>query len=308
MLSAAILTLARRPDSTLVELPLLLSDNAFRRAVTKTAVRDDPLGTGTFWTAFDQLSDGARAQVIAPVMTRLRQWLTMPSLQATLGQTRPRITIREAIARGKLLLVPLQPGKLGAQVAALISALVLHEVWIAMQERVHLPEADRKPVAIIIDEVGSFLKSATDLGDMLVLTRSLGGALTLSHQHLGQLGTDLQAAIEANAASRIMFQLGPRDAAAIAKGDPQLTAEDFTALPPFGIYARLLHDNRVGGWASGRTLAPSPPICDPEDIRRRSRDRYARPVAEVAAEILARVNTPAATRTAGRYGRQERPS
>ena len=53
-----------------------------------------------------------------------------------------------------------------------------------------------------------------------------------------------------------------------------LAPEDFTQLPPYGIYASLLSRGRQTGWFSGRTLPPSAAISSPEAVIRESLARY----------------------------------
>src|SRR6185437_5523739 len=110
ILHACLLTLARRDDASLVMLPLLLTNAGFRRSLT-TGLRD-PLALEPFWAWYEALSDGERAQAIAPLMNKLRQWLLRPNLRAVLGQRGPRFQLRQVFTESKILLVPLRSGTL----------------------------------------------------------------------------------------------------------------------------------------------------------------------------------------------------
>ncbi|WP_433702998.1 type IV secretory system conjugative DNA transfer family protein [Prescottella equi] len=286
ILHNALSVLARRDDASLVMLPLLLTHTAFRRTVTGSAVRHDPIAAGPFWQWFDALSDDARSQVIAPLMNKLRP-LLRPAMRATLGQRRPRVAMAHVLRESQILLVPLQQGVLGPATAQLLSAVILAELWHAIRERAALPEAQRPPVMIYIDEVQDFLRLPTDLADALATARSLGAAFHLAHQYRDQLPPAMRAAVDANARSRICFQLGATDAKVMAAGQSVLTAEDFTALGRYEIYASLVQHGSVQPWASGRTIAPPALSSDPATLRRCSRAQYGQALDGVEADFAA---------------------
>lgn len=307
VLHAGLLTLARRDDASLAMLPLLLSRPAFRRSLTQHAMRDDPYGTGPFWSAFEKLSDAEQAQVIAPAMTRLRQWLIRPSLRAVLAQREPRFNIRQALTEPTIVLVPLQPGVLGPEGAQLMGAMILSELWTAIRERVAVPVNQRLPVSVYVDEVQQYLRLPVDLADVLATSRSLGTAWHLAHQFSHQLSPEMRAAFETNARSRIAFQLAPTDAKLMAAGQSVLEPGDFASLPVHHVYASLTQDGEVTPWASGKTLPPPPISSDPADIRARSRANYGRSLDEVEAGLTALLDTPdAPTPPTGRTTRRPR--
>jgi len=250
--------LARRRDASLVMLPLLLTNAGFRRSLTQQVIQADPIAAGPFWSWFNDLSDDARSQITAPLMNKLRP-LLRPALRAVLGQREPRFNLRQVLEQRKVLLVPLQKGVLGPDTAELLGALVTAELWLAIRERAGVPAERRIPVMIYLDEVQDFLRLPTDLSDALATSRSLGAGWHLAHQYRDQLSPGMRAAFEANARSRICFQLNAADARAMASGQSAISPEDFSALPAYHIYAALLRGNSLQPWASGVTLpAPEP--------------------------------------------------
>jgi hypothetical protein len=84
---------------------------------------------------------------------------------------------------------------------------------------------------------------------------------------------DLLAGIDANTRNKIVFSLESADAKAVAVGSG-LASEDFSHLPPYGIYASLLSGGRQTGWFSGRTMPPPQSVSDPEAVLRESQARY----------------------------------
>ena len=281
ILHACLLTLARRDDATLVMLPLLLTDAGFRRSMTSGL--NDPLALSPFWAWYDQLAPGERAQAIAPLMNKLRQWLLRPSLRAVLGQREPRFQLSQVFTENKILLVPLRKAILGPEAAALLGSLVVAQLWQAIQARAAIPASQRQPVMVYIDEVQDYLHLPTDLGDALAQARGFGVGFTLAHQFLGQLPPPMRAAVLSNARSRVCFQLSREDASLLAKGHPELGAEDFTSLGQYQVYASLFARGAVSPYASGRTLPPTKAISRPSELLRASRQRYGRPLDEIEA-------------------------
>lgn len=292
ILNNALLSLTRAGNASLVMLPLILTNERFRRDLLKRPGVLDPIATGPFWAWYDRLSDAERAQVIAPVMNKVRPWLIRPGFRSVIAQTKPKITVRQIIEQKKILLVPASKGLLGPETAQLLAALVLSELWQAIRERVSLPAAQRHPIAVFVDEVQDFLRLPTDLADVLATSRSLGAQFYLAHQFRDQLPPSMKSAFESNARSRVAFQLTAADAKAMSQGQKVLSPDDFTSLPAYSIYAALMRDGQLMPWASGRTLPPPPVTSKPDDVRRRSQAAYARPVAEVEGELLSLLDDP----------------
>jgi hypothetical protein len=98
-------------------------------------------------------------------------------------------------------------------------------------------------------------------------------------------------AVFGNVGTLLAFQVGAKDAEILAEqlgGD--LTPQDLMRLPRYHAYARLLIDGHPSRPFSMRTLAPQTLRHDRHSrragiIRRTSRQRYARPLPQVEAEI-----------------------
>lgn len=287
ILHACLLSLSHRDDASLVMVPLLLANPGFRRSVVGKAVRDDPLGLGSFWAWYEATSEAERAAAVAPLMNKLRSVLLRPGIRAVLGQTKPRFAISEVFTQRRILLVGLAKGTLGPEAAALLGSLVVAQLWQTALGRSALPPERRHPVMVYVDEVQDYLHLPTDLGDALAQARGLGVGFTLAHQFLAQLPRAMHAAVLTNARSRVCFQLPHEDAVVMARGHRELVAEDFMALDAYEVYASLLSEGRSTPYAFGRTRPMPQPSADPDSIRALSRSRFGRPLSEVEAGWLA---------------------
>ena len=288
VLSAALVTLARTPGATLVDLPLLLTNSAYRQRLI-TASGADPLGTGQFWAAYEALSEAQRQQWVGPVLTRLQPFLIRPHLRATLGQAAPSFNLEQVFTRRRIVLVSLNKGVLGAESARLLGSLLVGQLWPLILARAAVEPSRRHVVSVFIDEVQDYLSLPGSLADALAQARSLGAAFHLAHQYRGQLPAALKAGIDANARNKIIFSLSAADAAELARQAIGLEAADFQLLSRFGVYARTMHHGRENPWCHATTLPPTPPTQDALALRASSQARYGQDAAQVEAALLARL-------------------
>lgn len=289
---ASLLTLASQDGSTLADLPRLLIDDRFRRGYTSRIT--DPSLAG-FWAQYDALSDGSRAAMVGPVLTRLRQFLLRPSIRAVLDQPKPRFDLRDLFTKPRILVVPLSRGLLGPVSAELLGSLLVSQLWQLTLARAGVSKDQRRPVSIYLDEAQMFVKQESDLGEALEQSRSMNVAWHLAHQHRAQMPTNLLAGIAANARNKVQFQADPADAAAVTKYS-DLTPADVMKLPPYNVYVDLVSGGVQSGWFSAVTLPPPAAVSDPECVLAESRVRYGRlddPPASAASSTQPPPNPPA---------------
>jgi hypothetical protein len=277
LLHAGLLSLAqagvvRGEPYTLLDLPRLLTDVALRRSVSG-AVTDNQTLT-SFWAGFDELSSGARANIIAAPMNKLRKYVLRRNLAAVLGQSRPKFRLRDVFAGGKTVLIPLNDALLGPGAAQLLGSLVTSELWMATLERANETNPSARPASIYIDEVQQFLNLPTSIADALATSRSYGVSWNLAHQFRAQLPLAMRAAFDANALNKVVFGVGPDDAQDLARMAPQLVREDFMSLPPYEIYAQLVDQGGITPWFSARTAPPADSVGSARRVRDASRERY----------------------------------
>lgn len=234
----ALLTAARLPGGCLTDIPTLLTNPAFRRAAV--GATSDPLVLGPFWAGFETRSETERAMVVAPLLNKLRVFTSRPAVRHMLSQAAPPLSLDAVLSERRILLVNLNRGQIGPETAGLLGSLLLLQLWRAIQRRATLPAAERAPAMVIVDEWQDYA-AALDFGDVFATARGLGVGLTVAHQHLGQLSAGLQAAVLANARSRVAFRPAQRDLTALAAvlGDG-VGAEDLDQLPSYHAAARVL--------------------------------------------------------------------
>jgi len=287
--------------NTLVELPEVLLNPAFRAFITsQTTV---PEGVRPFWTTYEQMKDGERAQVIGPTLNKLRQFTTRTAMRLMLGQSEG-VRLSEVYTHRRILLVSLAKGALGTDTTALIGSLVMAGLWQATLERITVPPERRHPVMFYLDEFQDFLRLPIDLADMLAQARGLGTGLVLAHQYLGQLTDDVETAILGTARTQVVFQVEHDDATTLAKRFAPLTSDDLSGLAAYEIAVRPCIDGATRSPVTGVTLPLPVKSADGKALAAYSRERFGKPRAAVEAALRTRIAP--ASKAGYRVGREYR--
>lgn len=286
----------------LTEVPELLLNPAFRKFVTAQAGVPDSVRS--FWSAYERMSEGERAQVIGPSLNKLRSLTTRTSLRLMLGQSEG-IDLADVFTKRRVVLVPLSKGVVGTETAHLLGSLLMAALWQNTLARAAVPAARRRPAWAYLDEFQDVLRLGTEgeLADMLAQARGLGLGLTLAHQYLDQLPRQVQAAVLGTARSQVTFQLDHDDARTLEKRfAPALTAADLMGLPAHEVAIRPSVDGHTRPPTTGVTRPLGEPLHDPAVLAERSRQRYGTARADVEAALKARIEAPAT----GKLGRTRR--
>ena len=251
-------TLLLIPGSTLLELPLLLTDPAFRARYLEKV--KDPVALGPFWQRYESLSPSGQAQAIGPVLNKLRDFLFRSRLRAMLGQPHSTISFEQALAR-RLIMVMNLPKGAGREQAEVVGAFSLAKLWQAALSRAELPERERADFHCYLDEFQNFLH-AEDFAEILAEARALRLSLCLGHQTLAQLSERETALLLNLVRNLVCFQPGHEDAARLARAlAPSFDRDDLHRLGPYEIAVRLAQHGATQHPFSAQTLPP--PAFDP---------------------------------------------
>ncbi|NMN98454.1 type IV secretory system conjugative DNA transfer family protein [Antrihabitans stalactiti] len=299
----ALLIASRIPDGTLVDVPAILANPVFRRRVA--ARIDDPLVLGPWLAWFDNLSDGERAQVVAPIMNKLRGFTSRASIRRLLGQSDPGWSWDDVLNNRGIVLVSLNRGVIGPEASGVLGALLLGQLWAAIQRRTRIPESQRRLASVIVDEWQLFAGSL-DFADVLATSRGMGIGVTAAHQHLPQLTPAMRAAVSANMRSRVVFKPSGDDATSLAAqlGSLAVTADDLLRLQQYEAVTAM-HDHDGAFHLVTQPLPAA--INKASDVRRASQARFGRSGAAIDAELLRRWEQPPDTGVIGRLPGGGRP-
>ena len=140
-----------------------------------------------------------------------------------------------------------------------------------------------------VDECHNFLNLPGSVEDMLAEARGFRLGLVLAHQDLRQLTPEVEAAVSANARSKVYFNVDPKDAKTLAEHTaPELDEHDLAHLDVFTAAGRLLVDNRELPAFTFTTNPPAPILGEAAQIRRQCAQAHARPAGEPDMQRVAR--------------------
>jgi hypothetical protein len=282
----ALIMASRLEDGALTDIPAILTNSGFRRAVL--AKVSDPITVAPWAAWFDGLSELERSRVVMPILNKTRAWTARGPLRHLLGQPTPGLRLDELFEKPLIVLVNLSSGTLGPETSRLLGMLLLGQLREAIQRQTEVPQSQRLAVSVVVDEWQLFV-GGMDFADMLATARGMNAGFTLAHQHLSQLGPDLRAAILANAKSRLVYRPAKADAKGLADvlgGD--VTGDDLMQLPAYHAVGQVL----TGGATSSPFVVSTPPLppatADAAEARREIRERFGVLPSEIDAQLLQR--------------------
>src|ERR1700730_2003258 len=265
-------------NHTLLGLTKLLVDDSYRTRLLRRC--SDPI-VRAFWdTEFAQYDDRFRKEAIAPIQNKVGQLLANPALRNILGQQHSTLKLDRIMDKRQRLVVNLSKGKLGDAPSRLLGALLVSGFYEAAQRRASIPEKERVPFTLYVDEFQSF---ATDsFADVLSEARKYKLSLVLAHQFLGQLPPLMRQAVFGNVGVMTAFRVGAEDAPMIAAELGLGSPTALTDLPNFRAWARK------GGPYDCQyveTQPPPPTAGRLEAVKRFTKASYTRPESLVKADI-----------------------
>jgi hypothetical protein len=276
-------TLAELPNPVLTDWLRLFTEPGFRRR--SVARLSDPLLIGA-WHSYAPISAGEQHQHVAAPMSKVIALLSRPAVRGVLAQRHPKLDIAHLMAERKWLLVSLSPGALGEPTAGVLGAVLMYAVWTAIESRTQLPQAERHPAFVYVDELQTLAALPFSLEYFFERARGLGCGVTVATQAIGRLPESLRGALLGNVASLLTFRLGYDEATRIARELPELRAEDLQALRRFEVAARI--GTGLGSaitTVTGHTQPLPPPAGQAARIRALSAERYGADIATIDAEL-----------------------
>jgi len=285
ILRNCILTLLEVPNSTLLGIPRLLSDDGYRRWMV--AQVQDPVLRDFWLREFAQMQTNPRlvTEAISPVQNKVGQFLSVPLVRHLVAQPKSTIDIDQILATGKILLVNLAKGKIGEDNAALLGAMLTARIQFAATSRVTLPMTERHLFTLYADEFQNFATST--FATLLSESRKYGLALVLAHQYTAQLPEDVRDAIFGNVGTIVAFAVGQADARVLAREfSPVYEDKDLIDQPGHDLVIKLMIRGAVSRPFSAVSLPPPHDVAgNRAQVIASSHAQYTRPVAVVQERI-----------------------
>ena len=284
ILKYSILTLLEYPDATLLDIQPLLTNPQFRENVLSKVRNQHAI---SFWkNEFEKYNSTFRNESITPILNKTGVFLTNNILRNIVGQKVRSFRMQNVIDGKKILLVNLSKGEIGEDVSAILGNIIINSIQLAASYRASIPEKDRVPFYLYIDEMHSFV--SLSLIDILSEARKYKLSIFLTHQYLDQIDEKISNAILGNIGTLISFRIGAKDADKLEKEFfPIFTNRDLINLPRYNMYLKLMINGATSRPFSAYSLAPTI-LKEPfkNDIIKLSQKKYGRQKEEIEKSIL----------------------
>lgn len=291
ILRYTILALLEYPNTTMLDITRMLTNKDFRNKVLSKVTDTVVL---QFWRAeFASWSEKYATEAIAPVLNKVGAFVANPTIRNIIGQPKSTFNIRQIMDEGKILVVNLSKGLIGEDNAAILGGFLVTKIQLAAMSRSDIPRVeDRRPFYLYVDEFQNF---ATDsFAVILSEARKYGLNLTVANQYIGQMEDTVRDAVFGNVGTVVSMRVSPEDAPVLAtQFSPQFEAQDILAMNNRHFVCAMMIDGEKSPAFSGTTLKwPKAPESHLDEIIQHTRETYARPRAEVAAEIASTIEVP----------------
>ena len=140
-----------------------------------------------------------------PLERRINKLVQSDTVRRFITQPQNTVNVREALDQDKIILVDVQQGTLGTDIASLIGSIVITQLWSAVQSRITTSESERTPYYLFLDETRLFSSEGSNLEDMLSQGREYKFGVWLAAQYLNQLDRELRRALKNNCRTKIFF-------------------------------------------------------------------------------------------------------
>lgn len=283
ILRNTVLALLDYPDSTMLDIPKMLTETRFRERVVE-AVKDPVIRE--FWTMeFAQYDSKFRTEAVSPILNKVGQFLSTATIRNIVGQPKSTLDIRQIMDEEKIMVVNLSRGKIGEDNSALLGAMLITKIQLAAMSRADVTVDQRPDCYLYVDEFQNF--ATESFAVILSEARKYHLNLNIANQYITQMPEEVRDAVFGNAGTIITFRVGGTDADYLVKEyEPVFDANDLVNLDKYNIYIKLLIDGVSAPAFSARTLPPRMELTgNAEKIIDISRQKYSRSRAQVEAAI-----------------------
>lgn len=291
ILRNTILALLEYPGTTMLGIIRILQDYEYRRMIVNKV--EDPVVRAFWIEEFEKMQDKFRVEAISPILNKVGQFLSSPTIRNIVGQPKSTIDLRFFMDKGKIVIVNLSKGKIGEDNSSLLGAMFITKFQLDAMSRANIPEKERKDFYLYVDEFQNFATEA--FATILSEARKYHLNLTMANQYIAQMPEEVRDAVFGNVGTVLSFQVGFDDAEYISQQfGEEVMPPDLVSLSKYNAYSRLLVDGMPTSTFSLATLPP-PKLNIEEDhlskVIKVSRERYSQKV-EIIKDKIKRWSAP----------------
>ena len=287
----AMLTVMVDKGSTFIEIVRCLTDAKFVQEILPRV--KDPI-IRRYWTdQIAQTSDFHKSEVLDYIVSKFGRFVTNKMMRNIIGQSESAFNFRKVMDEGKILLINLAKGRIGEENSQFLGLILVPKILMAAMSRQNVPEEQRKPFYIYVDEFQNF--ATPDFAQILSEARKFGLSLTVANQFIGQMEEEVKNAIFGNVGTLVSFRVGVTDANYLQhEFQPTFSETDLINVERFNAYVKtIVHNEPVPAFSLDLTkdmskIKEQRSLKMAEMVKQLSRLKYAKDANLVEAEITQR--------------------
>jgi energy-coupling factor transporter ATP-binding protein EcfA2 len=213
ILRHVLLALTEVRGATLLDAQVMLVDDNRRRWVLKQT-KDEFVRA--FWVKeYPSYGKQFGAEIVAPILNKLGAILASPAVREIVTRHRPYLDARRVMDRQGIVVASLSKGRIGEDAALLLGGLLIGAFQHAAMSRTDIPQEQRLPFTIAVDEIGSFVTGP--FLELLAEARKYGVTLIMAVQSLAAMDDQVRHSMLTNIGNLVAFRSGADDAELLLK-------------------------------------------------------------------------------------------
>lgn len=284
--NAALTVMADPEGGTFIEVPKVFTDDEYLKKKFKHV--KDPV-IQDFWLGEMAQTDAhSKSEMLGWFVSKFGAFSNNEIMRNIVGQKKSAFDLREIMDSQKLLFVNLSKGLLGDINSQLLGIMFIIKFQMAAMSRADIPENERKDFSVYIDEFQNY--STDSIATILSEARKYRLNMFMANQFISQLDEKVRDSVFGNVGSMIGFRVGPDDAEFLVKQfSPAFEAPDLVSIPNHFAATKIISKGVPTVPFSMKEIMP--PLGKPkpellDEMRKISRERYAKPREQVNKEIM----------------------
>jgi len=272
---------------SLLEIEPLLTHQAFRKQVMARV--QDPY-VRAFFQRYDRLFKDKQLVWALAVLNKVTALISVPALRCLFG-SRTGLDWQQLLndQPEQIILIALAVDRFH-EASHLVGGLCVASIQNAVMARANIPEAERLPTTLIVDEFETMASEAFE--SIIAEGRRFGLSLVLAHQNLAQLDRKLREVVRNNVHVQLYFQTGALDASDLATEiiSAQTREQNRLALISQGVGQAYVVRRGLPSVQVATALAADPdaPTDKVEALRLAALQGYGHPRQQIEAELRQR--------------------
>jgi hypothetical protein len=230
---------------TLADLRKLLVNDQYREAIAGRATDEQ---TREFWQY-----EWTKCSTSAPAITNKLSEFLLPGspLQRLFSAKHNALDFPRLMNEGRIFIANLAKGQLGDEPSRLLGGLIATGLQQAALSRASLPEAERRPFALYVDEFQNYVVAS--FATILSEARKYRLSLTLAHQTIGQIPAALYDTVAGNVGTIVAFAVSADDARRLHREMHRSriivripASPDCVSLPDFVAHQKQVYQKALG--------------------------------------------------------------